>query len=234
MASSNSSRNLVSQTFSDPFPSDSAQASSVITSTPTSHSHGPTPSAKPLKSSKLPKAKAGPFVGGALAVVAVIFALFLWRYFVLRNRKRKELEADGRKDEVNLVRDLESHPSQNQPPVPTTIQKNKSRNPSAGPSRDTQTKAALRQQYLANELRAIEKQQAALQKCREQRRSAPATESPESAPAIGMTIAGETTREDDLERQNEMLRQRIRELEEQQESEWARGLSDLPPPGYSE
>ncbi|KAF7369616.1 hypothetical protein MVEN_00292400 [Mycena venus] len=215
-----------------------AQASSVLTSTPstTSHSHGPTPSAKPLKSSKLPKAKAGPFVGGALAVVAVIFVFFLWRYLVLRTRKRKELEAAGRKDEVDLVRDLESHPSQNPPPVPATIQQDNSRNPSTVSSRDTQTKAASRQQYLANELRAIEKQQAALQNYREQRRSTPASEPAvsELAPANDTTTAGETTREVDLERQNEMLRRRIRELEEQQESDWARGLSDLPPPGYSE
>ncbi|KAF8166076.1 hypothetical protein K438DRAFT_1857515 [Mycena galopus ATCC 62051] len=208
----------------------------MATITSSSHSHGPTPSAKPLKSSKLPKAKAGPFVGGALAVLAVIFALFLWRYIALRTRKRKELDAAGRKDEVDLVRDLESHPSQNPPPVPTPIQQNNRRNPSAVPSGDARTKAASRQQYLANELRAIEKQQAALQKHREQRRSALVTESAvyEVAPANNTTTAGETTREVDLERQNEMLRQRIRDLEEQQESDWARGLSDLPPPGYSE
>ncbi|KAK7030222.1 hypothetical protein R3P38DRAFT_3314691 [Favolaschia claudopus] len=105
-----------------------------------------------------------------------------------------------------------------------------------------QAKAVMRQQYLANELRAIEKQREALLQVQQQMRGTGASmgevESDTAAQSSTTTDSAggidRTPREQDLERQNELLRQRIRHLEEQQSSDWAWGRSDLPPPGYSE
>ncbi|KAJ7702777.1 hypothetical protein B0H17DRAFT_1042981 [Mycena rosella] len=207
-----------------------------------SHSAGPSPSPKPLKSQRQAKPKVGTIVGGALAVIAVIFAFFLWRYLVLRATRRKRLASPAGRDTANLVRDIESLPM----PIDATqpVGKNKR---TAQPTRDTQSKARLRQEYLAKELRAAQKRQEALLRVETGMTQAAVASVPSEEPVVAGAPVDTPSRVaerseavtplEDLEsarRQNDILRRRIRELEEQQQSDWARGLSDEPPPGYSE
>ncbi|KAJ6556828.1 hypothetical protein DFH09DRAFT_1164558 [Mycena vulgaris] len=117
------------------------------------------------------------------------------------------------------------------------------------PRAANESKARGRQQYLTNDLRAIHRQHEALRRINEKQRAAPEApaDSDDHPPVVEVSAPTNTAPPDedaetatapvDLEsaqRQNEMLRRRIRELEEQQHSDWARGLSDQPPPGYSE
>ncbi|KAJ7508732.1 hypothetical protein B0H11DRAFT_1901534 [Mycena galericulata] len=55
-----------------------------------------------------------------------------------------------------------------------------------------------------------------------------------SARSTTTTGSGSTDHDLSLRERNEMLTARIQELEGQLRSPWARGLSDEPPPGYSE
>ncbi|KAJ6556830.1 hypothetical protein DFH09DRAFT_1164562 [Mycena vulgaris] len=211
----------------------------------TSHSHGPTPAPRPLKSSRQPKAKVGAIVGGGLGIVVVIFAFFFWRYRILRAAKRKRLASSARRDVADLSRDIE-----NRAPPELLHPRDKTAELAPAPAvllrAVTQSKAQLRQEYLANELRAVQKQHEALRRIQEKQRAGHAepAQSVDPAPVVGVGATNPTdpsveivTTPADLEsaqRQNEMLRRRIRELEQQQQSDWARGLSDQPPPGYSE
>ncbi|KAJ6495895.1 hypothetical protein DFH09DRAFT_1205332 [Mycena vulgaris] len=337
--------------------------------TSTSHSHGPTPTPRPLKSSRQPKSKVSAIVGGGVGIVVVIFAFFLWRYLFLRGRRRKKPSEPAGRDVAEVVTDIEAHPpprdtkapaAQHTDPAPVEPQRptqsktwlrqqhladevravkmqheelhriqEKQRDgqlppadsASVAPPPATQSKARLRQQYLANELRAVQRQHEelnriqrklqpvpdapagaedhgaaledgapgdesaanppaadpprvlnkseargrqqyltndlraihrqheALRRIEEKQRAAPEApaESDDHLPVVEVSTPTDTAPPDedaetakapvDLEsaqRQNEMLRRRIRELEEQQHSDWARGLSDQPPPGYSE
>ncbi|KAJ6556831.1 hypothetical protein DFH09DRAFT_1280237 [Mycena vulgaris] len=215
-----------------------------LTGTSTSHSHGPTPTATTFKSSRLAKPKVGAIAGGALAAVAAIFGFFVWRYLVLRATRKKRLASPTGRDTADLVRDIEARP----PPNPSHPGEKKTAEPAfKDPPRTTQSKAQLRQQYLADELRTVQKQHEAL--CRIER-TAPVerAESGARVPAVagsapsdaanpadgGVETATTPADSESTQRQNEILRRRIRELEEQQQSDWAQGLSDQPPPGYSE
>ncbi|KAK6995764.1 hypothetical protein R3P38DRAFT_3288165 [Favolaschia claudopus] len=190
----------------------------------------------------------GPLIGGILAVISVIFAFFLWRYLLLRRRKRQYDAAKAaiitNRNLVNLDPDFDSVLRKPDiPPQSKKVTRKRSVSNNSTNAERMQAKAVMRQQYLANELRAIEKQREALLQVQQQMRGTGASTMGEvdSDMAVQSSMTTEsaggidrTPREQDLERQNELLRQRIRYLEEQQRSDWARGLSDLPPPGYSE
>jgi hypothetical protein len=81
--------------------------------------------------------------------------------------------------------------------------------------------ARVRQEYLTNQMRAVQKQ---LEELQGVSASASLSKHPPSSEGDG----------DELRRQNEVLQGRIRTLEEQLHSRWALGLSDEPPPGYGE
>jgi hypothetical protein len=93
-------------------------------------------------------------------------------------------------------------------------------------------------------VRAIQKQREAFGKIQQERLVEP--REPLSTAGVPAETTGSRDSEDvsaassrpaDLEsarRQNELLRQRILELEEQQRLDWEQGLSNHPPPGYNE
>ncbi|KAJ7921126.1 hypothetical protein B0H13DRAFT_2318700 [Mycena leptocephala] len=109
---------------------------------------------------------------------------------------------------------------------------------------DTQSPVVLRLPLLENEVRAIQKQREAFGKIQQERLVEPRV--PLSTVGVPAETTGSGDSEDvsaassrpaDLEsarRQNELLRQRILELEEQQRLDWEQGLSNHPPPGYNE
>ncbi|KAF8129403.1 hypothetical protein K438DRAFT_876927 [Mycena galopus ATCC 62051] len=84
--------------------------------------------------------------------------------------------------------------------------------------------AQIRQEYLMNQMRAVQWQLQSLQPVIGTASSA--TSGPRSgseSDSLGLQQA---------KLQNEALQERIRALEEQLNSQWALGLSDEPPPGY--
>ncbi|KAJ6560113.1 hypothetical protein B0H19DRAFT_1375971 [Mycena capillaripes] len=110
---------------------------------------------------------------------------------------------------------------------------------------DTQSKIVLRLPLRANEVRAIEKQREAFGKIgrlAELKEAVSATGvPPETTGSMGSAessaeaaTSGSTADLESARRQNELLRQRIRELEEQQRLDREQGLSDHPPPVYNE
>ncbi|KAJ7687595.1 hypothetical protein B0H17DRAFT_1136145 [Mycena rosella] len=112
--------------------------------------------------------KVGAIVGGAVAVIVFIFAFFLWRCLILWVTRRKRLASPAGWDTANLARDMET--------LPITTDMTEKNIASVG--RDTRSKARLRQEYPARQLRAAQREHEAL------RRIAPA-ETPEAVASGG-------------------------------------------------
>ncbi|KAF7350212.1 hypothetical protein MVEN_01324300 [Mycena venus] len=107
------------------------------------------------------------------------------------------------------------------------------------------TVSTTRQQQLENELRAVQEKMVDLEDL--ERHAVPAVEAQESTGphsllrllsvrSTGTTSRGSQDLVSQLEaarERNEALAARIRELEQQMLSEWALGISDDPPPGYT-
>ncbi|KAF7328792.1 hypothetical protein MVEN_02508100 [Mycena venus] len=111
---------------------------------------------------------------------------------------------------------------------------------------DTQSKVVLRLPLLASEARAIEKQREAFENIQLGRLAEPkGALSAAGVPAEttgsmgseenseGAATSGSTADLESAQRQNELLRQRIQELEEQRRLDWEQGLSEHPPPVYN-
>ncbi|KAJ7477939.1 hypothetical protein B0H11DRAFT_2281164 [Mycena galericulata] len=118
------------------------------------------------------------------------------------------------------------------PDIATTIPSNMAENS------DVRSVTKLRQQYLQNELRAAQEKITHIQNL-EQRVSSARGSAPRRIIRLFSARNGAHTGfESDamarLRAQNETFAARIRELETQMESPWALGISDEPPPGYSE
>ncbi|KAF7364894.1 hypothetical protein MVEN_00359900 [Mycena venus] len=97
----------------------------------------------------------------------------------------------------------------------------------------------VRRQYLQNELRATQEKIVEIQHLdRDGSTGVPQASTPNAnqVPTRGGSNPGTESVEaiSELRERNEALTARIRELEAHMESPWALGLSDEPPPGYSE
>ncbi|KAJ7698563.1 hypothetical protein B0H17DRAFT_1196671 [Mycena rosella] len=86
----------------------------------TSYSPRPPPSPRPLKSSR-EKPKASVIAGALVAVVAGIVALCLWRYLVLRARKRKKVAPLTDREVAHPARNMESLPGPSGATYPTEV-----------------------------------------------------------------------------------------------------------------
>ncbi|KAJ7029858.1 hypothetical protein C8F04DRAFT_1264580 [Mycena alexandri] len=108
---------------------------------------------------------------------------------------------------------------------------------SSADNSDARSITKVRQQYLRNELRAAQEKIVHVQNSERRTSTSRATR---GARAVGRSLwlftgrgASDTSGRDPEVVMREMAA-RIRELEVELESPWARGLSDEPPPGYSE
>jgi hypothetical protein len=95
---------------------------------------------------------------------------------------------------------------------------------SESPTTMSSKAAQIRQEYLMNQMRAVQWQLQSLQGVTGTASSATSDFlSGSESDSLGLQQA---------KQQNEALQERIRALEEQLNSQWALGLSDEPPPGY--
>ncbi|KAJ7469982.1 hypothetical protein B0H11DRAFT_2283646 [Mycena galericulata] len=129
-------------------------------------------------------------------------------------------------------------------PSPASVTSSSS-NGDASDDSDAVNISTVRQQCLQNELRAAQERivdtedvEGHADHTRTTRGSFPESQGSIlrllSTRSTTTTQSGSTDHDLSLRERNEMLRARIRELEEQLRSPWALGLSDEPPPGYSE
>ncbi|KAJ7132505.1 hypothetical protein C8R44DRAFT_50207 [Mycena epipterygia] len=189
--------------------------SSTQTPHSTSHSAGPSASAITLRSSRQAKPKVGAIVGGALAILAVIFALFLWRYLVMQRRKRKTLPSPAGRGVLDLVTDMAPLPKLATPTTLTIDVKKLTKPHTTEPEQHTPASAS--------ELR-VQKQLEAIQHMQD------AKSGPEPLSSAHMETPADL---ESARRQNELLRQRIQELERLHQQTNSTQLTDRPPPGYS-
>lgn len=167
----------------------------------------------------------GAIIGIVLGTCFIIFSVAIL-LFLLRRRRRRQQKAE-----------ITATPF----PVssPRTIA---SRNGNVPDTSDTRSISTVRRQYLRNELRAAQEKIANIEDLETGTLSMRATQgstagrllrlfSTRSASSTGSGLRGVVS---ELRDRNETLTARIRELEEQMESPWALGLSNDPPPGYSE
>ncbi|KAJ7433307.1 hypothetical protein B0H11DRAFT_2122412 [Mycena galericulata] len=171
---------------------------------------------------------AGAIVGIVLGVCSILSLGILLLVWLRRRRNRR------RKSFTSLI----SIPS------PASVTPYPS-NGNASDDSDAGNISTVRRQYLQNELRAAQEKMVDTEDVEGHVDSTRTTRGsfPESKRRIlrllstrstTTTASGSTDQDPSLRERNEMLTARIRELEGQLKSPWALGLSDEPPPGYSE
>ncbi|KAJ6526172.1 hypothetical protein DFH09DRAFT_1188065 [Mycena vulgaris] len=201
--------------------SNSQSASATSSGFPPSH----TTNSKPTASTKSGKSSppVGLIIGVTFGATAVLLILAFLAFLHIRKRRRR-YNTDS---EIHTVIDpaflshsgtTSSNDSVSQSIRPFTSDAGVHMTNSV--SALSSKAARVRQEYLTNQMRAVQKQLEELQGVT-------------SAPLLKHTTSSEGDG-DELRRQNEILQGRIRTLEEQLHSSWALGLSDEPPPGYGE
>ncbi|KAF8173183.1 hypothetical protein K438DRAFT_1772282 [Mycena galopus ATCC 62051] len=102
---------------------------------------------------------------------------------------------------------------------------------------DSRSISKVRRQFLQNELRATQEKMIHIRPDVQSQGPTPGITRVLSAREGSISVTTESANSEamsQLRERNEALSARIRELEAQMESPWALGLSDEPPPGYSE
>ncbi|KAJ7142505.1 hypothetical protein C8R44DRAFT_193244 [Mycena epipterygia] len=219
---------------SQPIPSSTRVGSSSERSNPTSTSASSVGSATPTKTelthpvpahrNMLPTAAIIGIVLGTCFIVLSLAILLV----LLRRRRRRQQQADFAANPYPVA---SSHTVASIP-----------RNGNAPDNSDTRSITTVRRQYLRNELRAAQEKIVNIEESETRTISMRATQSStpgrllrlistRSASSTGSGLRGVVS---ELRDRNEALTARIRELEAQMESPWALGLSNDPPPGYSE
>ncbi|KAJ7276926.1 hypothetical protein C8J57DRAFT_197526 [Mycena rebaudengoi] len=173
-----------------------------------------------------------------LLVLVVLLLLFLWRR---RARRRKTLA--NRTSIDPAITPFSAAPTMEQSEVSPYLYTRNTDSKISGttayftestvgsssstPPRALSSKAAaVRQEYLRNQMRAVQREMAELDTAPSPRSSQYNSASTNSnADSDGLEHARQ---------QNAVLQARVQMLESQLDSQWARGLSDEPPPGYIE
>ncbi|KAJ7477966.1 hypothetical protein B0H11DRAFT_1285061 [Mycena galericulata] len=155
-------------------------------------------------------------------VITSLAVLLLWLRRRRHRRRQQHKYADLLTTPYPILR----------PDIATTIPSNSAENS------DVHSVTKLRQQYLQNELRATQEKVTRIQNMERRVSSARGSAPRRIIRLFSARNGAHTGSESDamarLRAQNETFAARIRELETQMESPWALGISDEPPPGYSE
>ncbi|KAJ7142527.1 hypothetical protein C8R44DRAFT_760777 [Mycena epipterygia] len=197
----------------------STSASSVGSASPTKTELA---QSVPAHRSMLPT---GAIVGIVLGVCSVILLLAIL-LVLLRRRRRRKQQAD-----FAAIPFLVSSP-QTVASIP--------RNVNAPDISDTRCISTVRRQYLRNELRATQEKINNIEELETLSRRATRGSTTSRLLRLISTRSTSSTKSglrdvvSELKDRNETLTAHIRELEAQMESPWALGLSNDPPPGYSE
>ncbi|KAJ7064355.1 hypothetical protein C8F01DRAFT_42824 [Mycena amicta] len=233
--------------------SSSAFSSSIIsqssaTSSPTpSKTSSLSPSGSPISSLNASSAgitshrsspSAGLIAGVTIAAVLFLLIIAFLLFYIRRLRRRSRPDLESRYTlEPEPVFMASSGPASSSLIQPYSSTRSRSQSTAATTTTTTTmipplpmgSKAATaRQEYLTNQLAAVQAQLQAIQ--RGSGRAAPV--SPGSTPSS--TNLSVRNPDNGLREQNTALHARIQMLEGQLQSQWALGLSDEPPPGYME
>ncbi|KAJ6632366.1 hypothetical protein B0H10DRAFT_13539 [Mycena sp. CBHHK59/15] len=226
---SSTSSSVASSSTSASSTSLSPSTSSPSASQPAAASSSSSASATPKKSTP----SVGLIVGVTFGVTAVLLVVVLLLFLYIRKlRRRKRMNFETRSIDPNYMAESDlakGYSSTNASLAAQRIQPFFSdTSATTEPVSTLSSKAAqVRQEYLTNQMRAVQRQMAELQVVVG---TGPLTTSDDSVRGD----AGDSTGLEQARRQNELLQARIQALESQLQSQWALGLSDEPPPGYME
>ncbi|KAF7335753.1 F-box domain-containing protein [Mycena venus] len=222
-----------------------ATSSTSPTNTSAPANVSPSPSASLASSTTKSSPSVGLIVGVTFGATAVLIILLLFAFLYFRKvRRRRHMGLEPRPPIepafVSQSAFATSHAGTSfgsdslapkiEPFMPTPTV-SVSRTPSDSAPTTLSSKAAqVRQEYLMNQMRAVQWQLQALQGAGGPTSPTNTSEGSASVPGSELDSVGLAQ----ARLQNEALQQRIQALEEQLQSHWALGLSDEPPPGYLE
>ncbi|KAJ7754691.1 hypothetical protein DFH07DRAFT_822948 [Mycena maculata] len=171
--------------------------------------------------------RTGVIVGSVLSVCLIIGLVVVFFWLRHRHRRNRDPEYAAEPENPSAFSRMDSTDD-----IP----------PTAGTSRPSEKtdRSTLRREYLQQELRAVREKIMDVDDLERQMlsdgvrgrllRLVP----PRSGSTVRRNLQDATAQLDESRARNEQLAARIRELEGQMQSAWALGLSDDPPPGYSD